>query len=63
VQPWKKALSPAAAWLCRCVSALDKLKLEGDEQIGVNIVKRALQETVAPDAENAAKRVQSFWAR
>jgi hypothetical protein len=23
-----------------CVSALDKLKVEGDEQIGVNIVKR-----------------------
>jgi chaperonin GroEL (HSP60 family) len=31
------------AW-SRCVAALDKLKLEGDEQIGVNIVKRALQE-------------------
>jgi hypothetical protein len=24
----------------RCVEALDKLKMENDEQIGVNIVKR-----------------------
>ena len=34
--------------LARCVAALDKLKLEGDEQIGINIVKRALQEPLAP---------------
>src|SRR5271157_1842243 len=30
--------------LARFVGALDRLKLEGDEQIGINIVKRALQE-------------------
>src|SRR5438034_9706238 len=39
--------------LTRCVSALDKLKVEGDEQIGVNIVKRALQEPLRQIAENA----------
>ena len=30
--------------LARCVPALDKMKLEGDEQIGVNIVRRACEE-------------------
>ena len=41
--------------LSRCVSALDKLKLEGDEQIGVNIVKRALVEPLRQIAENAGE--------
>ena len=41
--------------LARCVSALDKLKLEGDEQIGVNIVKRALVEPLRQIAENAGE--------
>src|SRR5438309_1543350 len=41
--------------LVRCVNALDKLKLEGDEQIGVNIVKRALQEPLRQIAENAGE--------
>ncbi|HMH07822.1 MAG TPA: chaperonin GroEL [Terriglobales bacterium] len=41
--------------LSRCVAALDKLKLEGDEQIGVNIVKRALQEPLRQIAENAGE--------
>jgi chaperonin GroEL len=39
--------------LLRCITALDKLKLEGDEQIGVNIVKRALEEPIRQLAENA----------
>ena len=30
--------------LLRCLPALDKLKLHGDEAVGVNIVKRALEE-------------------
>src|ERR1700749_271050 len=30
--------------LVRCVSALDGLKVKGDEEIGVNIVRRALEE-------------------
>ena len=41
--------------LARCVSALDKLKLEGDEQIGVNIVKRAITEPLRQIVENAGE--------
>jgi len=41
--------------LARCATALNKLKLEGDEQIGVNIVKRALQEPLRQIAENAGE--------
>ena len=41
--------------LVRCQPALDKLKVEGDEQIGVNIVKRALQEPLRWIAENAGE--------
>ncbi|HEX8818101.1 MAG TPA: chaperonin GroEL [Terriglobales bacterium] len=41
--------------LARCVAALDKLKVEGDEQIGVNIVKRAIQEPLRMIAENAGE--------
>ena len=39
--------------LLRCVPALDKLKAEGDEQIGINIVKRALEEPLRMIAQNA----------
>jgi chaperonin GroEL len=39
--------------LVRCVPALDKLKAEGDEQIGINIVKRALEEPLRMIALNA----------
>ena len=39
--------------LTRCVAALDRLKLEVDEQIGINIVKRALHEPLLQIAENA----------
>jgi chaperonin GroEL len=39
----------------RCATALNKLKLEGDEQIGINIVKRALQEPLRQIAENAGE--------
>jgi chaperonin GroEL len=41
--------------LVRCVASLEKLKLEGDEQIGVNIVKRALEEPLRQIAENAGE--------
>src|SRR5947208_789795 len=41
--------------LSRCVNALDKLKSEGDEQIGINVVKRALQEPLRQIAENAGE--------
>jgi len=39
--------------LLRAIPALEKLKLEGDEQIGVNIVKRALEEPLRTIASNA----------
>jgi chaperonin GroEL len=37
----------------RALPALEKLKLEGDEQIGVNIVKRSLEEPLRMIASNA----------
>jgi len=39
--------------LVRCVPALEKLKLQGDEATGVNIIKRALEEPIRQIAENA----------
>jgi chaperonin GroEL len=39
--------------LLRCISALDKLSLGGDDQLGVNIVKRALEDPVRQIANNA----------
>jgi chaperonin GroEL len=39
--------------LLRCIPALDRLKLEDDEAIGVNIVKRALEEPTRQIAVNA----------
>src|SRR3954467_5890867 len=41
--------------LARCVPALDKVRSEGDEQIGINVVKRALQEPLRQIAENAGE--------
>jgi chaperonin GroEL len=39
--------------LVRGLSALEKLKAEGDEQIGINIVKRSLEEPLRMIAQNA----------
>jgi chaperonin GroEL len=39
--------------LLRCVDLLDKMKLSGDEQVGVDIVKRALEEPIRTIANNA----------
>ena len=39
--------------LVRCITALEKLKLHDDEAIGVNIVKRALEEPMRQIALNA----------
>jgi chaperonin GroEL len=39
--------------LIRCIGALDKLKLSDEEAIGVNIVKRALEEPMRQIALNA----------
>jgi chaperonin GroEL len=41
--------------LARSAGSLDKLKLEGDEHIGVNIVKRAMQEPLRQITENAGE--------
>jgi chaperonin GroEL len=37
----------------RTISALDKMKLEGDEQVGLNIIKKALEEPLKMIAVNA----------
>jgi chaperonin GroEL len=39
----------------RCLAALDKMKLEGDQKIGVNLVKRALEEPIRQIANNAGQ--------
>ena len=41
--------------LIRCISVLDKLKLNDEEAIGVNIVKRALEEPLRQIALNAGQ--------
>ena len=41
--------------LARCAAALDKVKAEGDEQIGINIVRRAITEPLRMIAENAGE--------
>lgn len=37
----------------RCLPALEKVKLEGDQQIGVNIIKKAIEEPMKMIAANA----------
>jgi chaperonin GroEL len=41
--------------LARCAASLEKVKAEGDEQIGINIVKRAITEPLRMIAENAGE--------
>jgi chaperonin GroEL len=41
--------------LARCAATLDKVKSEGDEQTGINIVKRAITEPLRMIAENAGE--------
>jgi chaperonin GroEL len=41
--------------LARCTGTLEKVKAEGDEQIGINIVKRAITEPLRMIAENAGE--------
>jgi chaperonin GroEL len=41
--------------LIRCIPALEKLKLSGDEQIGVEIVRRSLEEPARQIAGNAGQ--------
>src|SRR5262245_29240502 len=42
--------------LIRCIDKLDKLKLQDDEQIGVNIVKRAMEEPLRQLVANAGEQ-------
>jgi chaperonin GroEL len=37
----------------RAIKALDKMKLEGEEQLGINIIKRAMEEPIRQIANNA----------
>ncbi|OGL40906.1 MAG: chaperonin GroL [Candidatus Schekmanbacteria bacterium RIFCSPHIGHO2_02_FULL_38_11] len=39
--------------LLRCIPALEKIKLDGDKQIGIEIVKRAMEEPIRMIANNA----------
>lgn len=39
--------------LMRCLSALEKVKVDGDEQVGVNILRRALEEPLRQIVANA----------
>ena len=41
--------------LLQAVKVLEKIKLEGDEQVGLNIVKRALEEPLRQIVKNAGK--------
>src|SRR6202166_2377626 len=41
--------------LLRCIAVLEKLKLHDEEAIGVNIVKRALEEPIRQIAQNAGR--------
>ena len=41
--------------LARCAGTLEKVKAEGDEQIGINIVKKAITEPLRMIAENAGE--------
>jgi len=41
--------------LIRCIPALEKMKLQGDEQIGVDIIRRALEEPARQIAHNAGQ--------
>jgi chaperonin GroEL len=41
--------------LARCASSLEKVKVEGDEHIGINIVRRAVTEPLRMIAENAGE--------
>jgi chaperonin GroEL len=41
--------------LIRCIAALDKMKLSGDEQIGIEILKRVFEEPARQIAQNAGQ--------
>ncbi len=41
--------------LLRCLPALKKLKVEGDQQVGVDIIQRALEEPIRQIVQNAGQ--------
>ena len=49
--------------LIRCIASLEKVKVEGEEAFGVNIVKRALEEPVRRIADNAGHEGSVVVAR
>jgi chaperonin GroEL len=49
--------------LLRCIPVLEKLKLEGEEAFGVNIVKRSLEEPIRQIANNAGHEGSVVVAR
>jgi len=49
----EKGIVPGGVALLRCVPALDELKLEGGQQVGVSIVRRALEEPIREIVVNA----------
>jgi len=49
--------------LIRCIPALEKLKLSGDEQIGVDIIRRSLEEPARQIAANAGQEGSVVVAR
>jgi len=49
--------------LLRAAKGLEKLKLEGDEKVGANIVRRALEEPIRQIVENAGLEGAWWWRR
>src|SRR4029079_2856088 len=39
--------------LLRCIEAVEALKVEGDQRVGVNIIRRALEEPIRQISQNA----------
>ena len=52
-QQLKKVLLPVVVLLLRAQKAVEELKLEGDEKLGAQIVRRALEEPLRIIASNA----------
>ena len=52
-RPWKKAWCLVGVAYIRALPALEQLELDGDRQVGVNIIKRALEEPMRQIALNA----------
>ena len=49
--------------LVRGGKALEGLKLEGDQQVRANLIKRAIEEPMRQIATDAGARARSLWPR